>query len=248
MPSHRVAPRIAARPLALLSAGGQALLGPGRRWWPAALLATLASAASGSLPSVASFTVRTVVSTWLLAGISLVVAEHAAGGRLTTAVAWRTLRGRVGLLAGLGLTIRVVSDALTPVGIGLLLSAGWALAVPAAAVERLGFSDSLRASWQLGRPARLRLIAVRLSAVLLAGVAVAIVPHASDMLLPSGLEAALRPSVEAGARLMAQTLLGPFPLVVQALLYVEARGAPTRDFSVSIAETGVGSTPSARAR
>lgn len=203
--------------------------------------------AGAALPAAASFVARTVLDTWLLAVVSLCLSEQAAGGQLRPGVAWRTLRGRLVALAGLGLAIRVLSDALTPLGIGLVLSAGWSLALPAAAVERLGFSDALRASWQLSRRHWLRIGALRLAAVLVGELATAVAPAVAAVALPGA--ATLDRSITSEVvRLGAQTLIGPFPLAVQALLYVEARTAPIRDFSASMAETGVGSTPSARAR
>lgn len=236
MPRHRPPP-LAAHPAVLLTAAARALLGPGRCWWPAAAAVAFGELACGLAPAPVAFAVRTVLAGWLLAVVSVVVAERAAGANTTLRLAIGALRGRLLALAALSVAVRVASDALTPVGVGLLLSAGWAVALPAAAVERLGFAEALRTSWTLTRGSLLQVGAIRLSAVLAGWAATELAGWLAGALTGRTV-----------ATLAAATLLGPFPLVVQALLYVEARGTPIRDFSVSIAETGVGSTPSPSAR
>jgi hypothetical protein len=231
--------RLPTAPLALLVDAGRLLPVAVRGVWPASVAVALAAAATGSVPAPLGFCLQAVTGTWLLALVSLVITEHAGGVRLGPVWAVRTLRGRLARLAALGLAIRTVTDALTPVGIGVLLSAGWAIALPVLAVEGPAVRAALRTSWAATRRSLLRIAAVRLIAVLI-GVAAtflaaALIGRATGTLV---------------AKLAAQAVLGPFPLVVQALLYVEGRsaGPAIRDFNSSIASIGVGSSPDPRAR
>jgi hypothetical protein len=215
----------------VLTEGSRLLLRPGFCWWPFSAVATTVTMLVGGGPNVVVFIVGTLLSTALLAVVSVTVAEAAASGQGGMPGVYRQLVGRLPTLALLGMVIRLVSDATTPLGVGLVLSAGWALAVPLGAVEGLRGSEALRASWQLTRGLLLRLGLIRLAAVLLTVAASALCSAVVG-----------RMAGHAIAELLAGTLIGPFPLVVQAVLYRDIRA-----LRASIGPIGVGSIPNASA-
>lgn len=222
----------AVSPVQVLAEGSRLLVRPGFCWWPLSAAVTAVTMLIGGGPGVVVFTVLTLLSTALLAVVSVTVAEAAAGGQGGLRPVYRRLLVRIPALAVMGLAIRLISDATTPLGIGLALSAGWALAVPLGAVEGLRALDAMRMSWQLGRGLLIRLGLTRLAAVLLTAVAVAVCTTAAGKMVG-----------RTAAELAAGTLLGPFPLVVQALLYRDIRA-----LRVSMGPMGVGSMPNASAR
>jgi hypothetical protein len=215
----------------VLTEGSRLLLRPGFYWWPLSAAATTVTRLVGGGPNVVLFIVETLVSTALLAVVSVTVAEAAASGHGGMPAAYRQLVRRLPALALLGLMIRLVSDATTPLGVGLVLSAGWALAVPLGAVEGLRGPAALRGSWQLARGLLLRLGLIRLAAVLLTVAVSALCSAVVGRLAGRAI-----------AQLLAGTLIGPFPLVVQAVFYRDIRA-----LRASMGPIGVGSIPNASA-
>lgn len=234
-----MAPRLVEQPGRLLLDAGRLLFSAPRALWPGSAVAALIAMSLAGRNALLGFALQTVSDSWLLALICLVAAEQAAGGRIGFTPAVSHLRGRLAILAAAGLVVRLVTDALTPLGVGIALSAGWSLCLPVIAVEGSAARPALDASWSATRRSLCRIAAVRLVALLLGALATQAGAWALSPLLGQPL-----------ARLGAQTVLGPFPLAVQALIYVEGRSAhpAMRDFRASIASMGVGSMPQARAR
>jgi hypothetical protein len=177
-----------------------------------------------------SFLVATVVSSWLLAALTVVVTEAVLGRRTSPGEAIRRVRPQLAVVALLGLAVRISTDVSAIVIVGIFLSGAWALAVPALVMERSGFTTGLRRSWRLAVPDWWRVWGIRTLAVVIAGLAASVLVFPVELALLGGL--ALRPAssfslaAEVGVLIVtsvASLLTLPFPLIVQVVLYVDRR-------------------------
>ncbi|HVA61323.1 MAG TPA: hypothetical protein VNG13_12430 [Mycobacteriales bacterium] len=174
------------------------------------------------------FIVQTVLTTWLMAAVTAIVADAVVGGRTTPRAAWSRILPDLPRLAGLGLTARAVT-VLVPVLGWPILSGGWALAVPALVLERGGVFGSLGRSWRLTRSALARVWTIRTLATGLAALATYAVRLPIELaLLGNWLPSTIRPAplvqqIPLVLDVVLATVTAPFPMAVQAVLYVDQR-------------------------